>query len=176
LAGTTAVIVLDSVSFLVAAILVALILFPSDVSPHSGQEAAEDAMSSWVARWRDWLQGLRIIRRQRPLAAIFVVGGLATAADAMLGPLLVPFVRDLLKGSALTYGWISVVTGLGALLGATVVGRVGKRLEPMRLVLPHAGNVYSEKLRVAVRIVNAFGKWLRRPPRSRDLLVAARAS
>lgn len=132
--GMPVVTELDSLSFVAAAVLVALIAFPPRPAPPPADERAHGVMSAWMARWRDWLEGLQIIRRQRSLAVVFLVGGIATVGDAMLGPLLAPFVRDLLHSSALIYGWISVATGLGGLLGAAVVGRIRSRLGPMGMV------------------------------------------
>ena len=75
-----------------------------------------------------------LIAHQRILLAVILIGS-ATVADAMLGPLLVPFVRDDLGGNAATYGWMAMFTGVGGILGAILAGRLAAQVAPLRPVV-----------------------------------------
>ena len=133
--GLQFVVLIDSVSFLIAAVLLALMSVSS--KPTAAQVGATDAtieaVSSPVKLWREWREGLRQIKQERLLVALFVVNGVISFGGSMIDPLYVPFVRDVLHGGPSALGWLSTTGALGGLLAGVVVGQWGSKVQPWRL-------------------------------------------
>ena len=88
----------------------ALIVAPSaDAGPVAGPAVASSARA-WGAGWREWLDGLRLVRRDGLLITLFTVMGLAMLGQGILTALNVVFVKDVLHGSAAVFGWMLVAT------------------------------------------------------------------
>ncbi len=79
--GLDAVVVVDALTFFVAAALVAPIVVPARARPIAGAEPVEPHF------WREWTAGLRVVRDDRTIAVLFVVFGLMTFGGTMLDPL-----------------------------------------------------------------------------------------
>src|SRR5436309_600162 len=71
LLGLASVVYLDSLSFLVSGLAIALIAVPP--APVPAASPARSAASPWAAVWREWLDGLRLVRRDRLIAALFAI-------------------------------------------------------------------------------------------------------
>jgi MFS family permease len=136
--GLGSVVLVDGLTFLFAAAMISLVSVPrkhvrgEDMAEES--EEIETATGRWAAVWRDWLRGLRIVRRDRLIAVLFLVSAIATFADGILTPLLVPFADDVLGGGAASYGWLYTVRGIGGLVGGVIVAQWGAALGPARLI------------------------------------------
>jgi MFS family permease len=125
LAGLRGVIVADALSFGVAALLIAPIRAPS---------LAVAAAPVAPSLRREWLEGLALVRRERVLSTIclmFVAMGLG---EGIFGVLLVVFVVRVLHGGALQLGWTMSAQAVGGLLGGLVIGGLGRRFRPARLL------------------------------------------
>jgi Na+/melibiose symporter-like transporter len=132
--GFPGLVLIDGASYLVAGLLVTFVRAGSSRDPGVHEPAPEAAVRLWASVWRDWMDGLRLIRRDRLLAPLFVVLGVATLADGFLNALWVVWVTELLRGGALEFGWFATAQGVGGVLaGAFVVGRVASGLGPIRL-------------------------------------------
>ncbi len=129
LLGLTSVVLLDAASYLVSGVLIFLIS-----APPQGAAGAPRTAFAPGAVWREWLAGLRLVRAQRLLAGLFVVAGLAAFAQGIFNVLLVPFVKDVLGGSAMQLGWLATAQGVGALAGALLITRRADAVEPRRLI------------------------------------------
>ena len=77
--GLDAVVVVDAVTFLVAAALIAPITTPA-------RAVDPDAVPEEPHFWREWTAGLRVVRHDRTIAVLFVVFGLMTFGGTMLDP------------------------------------------------------------------------------------------
>ena len=74
--GLRAVVLVDCASFAVAAALIAPVVAPRRAprtAPAGRDHAAGEALSAWVAFGREWLEGLRLVRRERTVAVMFAV-------------------------------------------------------------------------------------------------------
>lgn len=132
--GLKSVVILDSVSFLIAAVLIMLIAAETKPKRTAG-EVVTGAAESWKAFWRDWRDGLQLAWNDRVIAALFLVAGIATLGDSILSALLVPFVNDVVKAGSLGFGLLLAVRGIGGLLGGLVIGQLGRRLAPIPLLV-----------------------------------------
>ena len=132
MAGTslTSVVLFDSASYLAAAVMIFLISW----SPEGASKKPETAslLNSWLGVWCDWLDGLRLVRHRRLIAAIFAAAATAMLGEGIIQALLVLFVK-LLKGGALEFGWLLTLRGLGGILGGLIFGRIAAVIQPHRV-------------------------------------------
>jgi MFS family permease len=130
--GLGSVALVDSASFLIAAVLIALISVSSR-PPRDQVDVTDAVVSSWLQVWREWLDGLKVVRKDRLIAALFVVLGVTSLGGTIIDPLYAPFVRSVLHGGAAALGWLSTTGALGGLLGGLVVGQLGRKVPPRHL-------------------------------------------
>lgn len=117
--GLPGVVLVDVVSFLLAALLLA-----------SG--TADTAREAGKPAWRAWLDGLREIRG--PLRPMVAVVGLMAVSQGLFVVLFVVFVTARLGGGAAEVGLLRGVQAVGGLLGGLLVGVLARRLPPGRLL------------------------------------------
>jgi predicted MFS family arabinose efflux permease len=133
LLGLPAVAAVDGASFLLSAAIMLLIVAP----PRSSHDVTDTAVG-WrgaVGRfWRAWVNGLRIVRREPAVAAIFTTMGVASFANGGLSALLAPFLQGVLRLGATQFGWMMAALGVGSLIGGLLVPLVGKAIGPVTLV------------------------------------------
>jgi len=114
--------VLDAMTFFVSALAVlALRLPPIERAPGDGSAAGV---------YRDLVDGLRVIRRNRVLSSVLVVWSIMMFSAGAIAALLVVFVEDALQAPASNYGYLLSVQGLGMLVGALATGSLGDRYPP----------------------------------------------
>ena len=130
--GFSSVVMLDAGSFLFSAIMILLIVIP--VRPSAQPTAADAPVAGGIPGvWRDWVAGLRLVKQNRLLLALFIVLGVALLGDSMITVLIVPLVKVLMGGGAQLLGWLMMAQGIGGLLGGLLVGGIGRRFSPKRL-------------------------------------------
>lgn len=134
LVGFGGVVLLDSLSFLISASLIFLITpAPQPIEPLTTCEK-RSYTAAWVKMWQEWLAGLHLVKQERPIRAIFTVMSIAMFGQGIIFVLWAVFVKQVLKGGALEYGWVQVAVAAGGLLGAAILGRVSKRLTVGQLI------------------------------------------
>ncbi len=92
-----------------------------------------EAASSWRGVWREWKEGLSLIRTDRLLVALFMVNTLTSFGGSMIDPLYAPFVEGVLHGGPTALGLLSTTGAIGGLLAALIVGRFGGKFQPWQL-------------------------------------------
>lgn len=122
-----AILLIDTLSYLVAIGTVFLVALPP--SP------AKEAGTAPAGMWQDSLFGFRYIARRPPLVATlglsFVVGLVAAVTYAVMLPLVLAMTGD----SAAKAGIVQSVGAAGGVLGGLLVAALGGRRDPMRYVL-----------------------------------------
>jgi MFS family permease len=126
-----AVVVVDAVTFVGSAALVALIRVPHRAVP-VGTAAGQDASAGGFVR--SWLDGVRLVARSRPLATVLVAGGLGQLAQGFFVVLFMLFVERSLHGDGAAVGVLRGVQAIGAVLGGLLLGMLARRLRPSALV------------------------------------------
>jgi MFS family permease len=136
--GLDAVVLVDAASFLVAAALVAPIVAPGTTGPAEAEEGvaelAHDAESAVAAFWREWREGLHVVRDDRTIAVLFAVFGLMTFGGTMIDPLAVPWIRDVLDKGVGVVAALSMTHSVAGIAGSLLVGRYGDRVTPRQLI------------------------------------------
>ena len=124
--GFRNVVVIDSLSFLISGLMIALILRPD-------LQVEREPLRSQPHVWQDWVSGLRYIWNSRVVSVIFWVIGIAGIAEGLFNVSFVIFVRQNLGGDALEFGWLTSSQAIGGLIGGLLIGWIGNRMQPNRL-------------------------------------------
>ncbi len=135
--GLAGVVLLDAASFLIAAGMVALIDAPT--RPTTESDEADAPAAAWRRTWRDWLEGLAVVRRNRLVAGAFTVIATTAFGDAIMTPLWIVFVYEFLRAGAAEYGLLSTAQGVGGILGSFLLGHAGNRVGLRNLIALSAG-------------------------------------
>ncbi len=144
LLGLTSVVLFDSVSFLLAGMLLALIstsAAPAKTAPSDGARPAapgsvEHTRPAGIAAavWHDLVTGLRFARRDYLISALFVIGATAMTSDGIGNVLGFPWLKETLHGGALERGWLASAQAIGGVIGGLLIGRVSRRVGPVALM------------------------------------------
>lgn len=134
--GLTGVALVDAATYLIAALLIALIRQTPRAASTSPSE--QTGRGSFMAIWHEWLAGLRLMRGHRLLLGLFTIAAITAIGEGVLSVLFVPFVTDVLHGQALELGWLMSAQAVGGLLGGVLLARVATRLEPATILGPSA--------------------------------------
>jgi MFS family permease len=132
--GLTSVVLLDSASFLISGITIFLILVPHNLPDGQVETSHSTNLVTWMAVWQDWLTGLEQIKSERLIITLFTAMGVAMLGQGILSVLWVAFVKEILKGNALEYGWVQVAVAAGGVVGGLLIGHAGKILSSGRLI------------------------------------------
>lgn len=153
LVGLESVVLVDSASFLIAAVLISGIASQAKAAqPNNGE--AVSAAESWKTFWREWRSGLALAWSNRIVATLFIVAGIITLGDNILSALIAPFIKDVVQGGAVGFGLVLTVRGVGGLFASLVLGQVGRRISPSALLV--LGNVLTGLLLLVIFNVPLF--------------------
>lgn len=133
--GLAGAIVADAVSYLVAALLIALIAVPGGTRATASEShaLAEDAAAGLASVRRELVDGLRLVRSDRLLQALIIVVAVSALADSLNSPLIVPFILEVAAGGSALFGLVLAARGVAGLLGGVVVARFGQGVAPQRM-------------------------------------------
>jgi MFS family permease len=130
--GLSGVVIIDILTYLIAAVLIALI---SGSSRAALSDQSVISLTATVSKVKhDWLDGLRFIRKSPIIRVLFICIAVTSIGEGIMGTLFVPFVNEVLGGEALQVGWLMSAQAVGSLLGGVVIGWIGVRTQPHRLL------------------------------------------
>lgn len=129
--GLSAVVVADSASFALSAALIALI---AQRGPEPEAAAVTASARTAGGVYREWLEGLRVIRAEPTLIALLVVLAAVVLADGIANVLWVPYMRENLRLGPLEFGWLVSANSVSRLVGLWAMGRWGEQLGPSVLI------------------------------------------
>ncbi|SDT48816.1 MFS-type transporter involved in bile tolerance, Atg22 family [Paenibacillaceae bacterium GAS479] len=125
IAGFSAVVLLNVISFLLAALLIA---FMKPIPSTNVKNVNRTLWSQIVAPWYEWLDGLRYVQKDYNVKLIFILSGIIMIADGIYNSLWVVWVKNDLETTSFQFGLLGSVLGLGILLGGFVYVRLGNKL------------------------------------------------
>lgn len=129
--GLRGVVVADAASFLIAAAMIALIAAPTR-PPREIRETG--GIGSRFATLRDeWIEGMRLIRRNRSLGIVFGVYAISGFGEGLIGAAFPVYVSDVLNGGPQEAGWLMSGQAVGGLIGAFLIGSRAKTITPLKL-------------------------------------------
>jgi MFS family permease len=128
--GLVGVVIVDAATYLASAALTAGVR-----SPHQPASAPAAAPSRPAASLvGDWLDGIRTIRRTKPLPAVLFIGALSQLAQGIFVVLFVVFVLQELRGTGGDVGLIRGMQAIGGVVGGLAIGALSRRLSPRALI------------------------------------------
>ena len=130
LLGLSSVVWMDSASFLASGVLIALIAFPA----RAVAVGAASRGRAWATVVQEWRDGMRLMRNDPTITAIFATAGTAMIAEGFILVLLVPFVKDVLHSGSQGFGWLMSAQAIGGLIGSVFLGRVSRAVRPSLLI------------------------------------------
>jgi MFS transporter, DHA3 family, macrolide efflux protein len=127
--------VLDSVSFVGSACLIASVIFlkPEKAAPSPAIPVAENT-SAIGKVWLDMKQGISFIVHHSALLFVILAMAAGMFVIGCFAPLIAIYVRDSLHASTKMFGIVSPMIGLGMLLGINGLNTFGKKLSNTLLV------------------------------------------
>lgn len=132
--GLMAVAVIDAASFLVAAALIGSIRTTRS-RPVRLDSLEHQAATAWRRLVTEWRDGLRVILHHPVLRALLVFFVITRIGEGLTATLFVPWATDALHSDSAGYGALLSTQAIGGLAGALVIGRMGSRADPLRLVI-----------------------------------------
>jgi MFS family permease len=132
--GLLAVAIIDAATFLVAAALIGSIRAPHTraIRTDTLEHEAATAWRRLVVEWRD---GLGLVWRHPVLRAVLVFFAITRVGEGLTATLFVPWTTDVLGSDSAGYGALLSTQAIGGLAGAVVIGRMGSRIDPLRLLI-----------------------------------------
>lgn len=132
--GLVAVTVIDAVSFLLAAALIASIR-TTHARAQRHDTLEHEAVNAWRRLLLEWRDGLRTVIHHPVLRALLAFFLITRIGEGLTATLFVPWTTDALHSDATGYGLLLSTQAIGGLAGAIVIGRLGSRMDPLRLVI-----------------------------------------
>ena len=132
LLGLTSIALLDAASFLIAAVLIMLITVNAKPAKKEVSEATTVKANPWWNVWHEWLEGLRLVKQERNVAAMFALIAITSLGEGVFSVLIIAYVSKILHGGALQLGWLQGAQAVGGLIGGLLIGFVVKKVS-----LPH---------------------------------------
>lgn len=154
--GISSVIALDFVSFLVSAALVALIVLSTRQATitqeqHSAQGARSTIVKSLTNVWQEWQAGMRLVKREQLVSAIFIIIGVLMVGEGIIQVLFAPYTERVLHSAPLVLGSLLSAQAVGGILGSLAIPRLGKKITPGHL-MGFCGLVFSSVIAVMALI------------------------
>jgi DHA3 family macrolide efflux protein-like MFS transporter len=133
--GAASCYILDSVSFVGSACLIASVVFitAGKAAPKPAVPGVENT-SAIGKIWLDMRQGISFIVHHAALLFVILAMAAGMFVIGCFGPLIAIYVRDSLHASTKMFGIVSPMIGLGMLLGINGLNSFGKKLSNTLLV------------------------------------------
>jgi MFS family permease len=133
-AGLSGVIIFDSLTFLVAAGMIAIIRLTNLTAPAHRSTAEPAAQGNgWKRFVREWQDSLVLIRGDRVVLVLFFTLVLVNFGGILLDPLAVPFLSGVVRADVQTYGLLMTVQAVGGITGGLLAARLGSRFPAVPL-------------------------------------------
>ena len=127
--GLGGVVVIDAATFVIAAILTALITVKSQ--PAKASTAADSSALRKV--FDEWIDGFRLIWREKRVRVLFLISIPPAIGESVISVLLVPFVTQVLHGNSVHVGGLMSAQAVGGLIGGALIGWVAPHIAIKRL-------------------------------------------
>jgi predicted MFS family arabinose efflux permease len=128
--GFGSVVIIDIVSFLLAALLCALI----SVKSHPNKTNDDSQSLSLSLLINQWKMGIRLIWDTSTVRLLFILSALPAIGEAVMYVLFVPFVLEVLRGSEVDVGGLMSVQAIGGLIGGVIISWVAVRVKTYQLL------------------------------------------
>lgn len=128
-AGLPGVVAADAATFLVSAGLLACVR-----GAFRGHRAIAVARHPVAKLLHEFGAGLQVIRGQRVLLVLVSTFALTSIGEGIMDTLFAVYVKEALHGGVRELGWLMSAQAIGGVLGGLLVGPLGSRFSPIRLL------------------------------------------
>lgn len=129
--GAHGAVVVDALSYLLSAVLIALIRVPARERVQNATRGVRDAV---LAVWRELVEGAAVVTGRATLRAVFGVQGAFSLGNGVTNSLVVVLVSRVWDGGSRELGWLITAEGAGALAAGPLVGALAGRTSPRALL------------------------------------------
>ncbi len=128
--GLEGVVIIDALTYIVAAVLAMLIT----VTSHPGK--TDDPVHTLSLRkiWTEWLEGVRLIWREKTIRTLFVANFFPAIGESVMYVLYAPFVTEVLHGDLVHAGGLMSAQAVGGILGGVMISWVAPRVKTYQLL------------------------------------------
>ena len=123
---------IDVLSFVASAALIGSVPIKR---PPSAQTTLQSSTNRIQAIWRDMVAGMRFVANHSAILFFVIAMAAGLFTIGCFGPLISIFVRDTLRASARSFGYVSGMVGVGLLVGTQIIRIVARRASDTGLVL-----------------------------------------
>lgn len=128
--GLTGVVIFDVVTYLVAAVLIALIRMKSQP-----RQPEQDTRRFDVSKvFTEWREGMQLIWRERTVRTLFLYNVLTSVGESIIFVLFVPFITGILGGDSLHVGGIMSAQAVGGIIGGLLISSIARYFKTYRLL------------------------------------------
>jgi predicted MFS family arabinose efflux permease len=134
--GLAGVVVIDAVSFVAAAALIAFIPARASFKASAAQPAHEEGAaepqpkSAWGRLTSDLRDGILQVRGSQLLIALMIFSLITAVGEGVLGALFVPWTTDVLHGDDVVFATLLSTQAIGGIVGAVLIGRFLRTTAP----------------------------------------------
>ena len=120
---------LDSLTFFFSALMIAMLTITHEIKPAAkGSHPLKSVLN-------ELFEGGKFIFTHAIISFVIMAMAAGVFAISCFGPLIAVYVRDELHATALAYGMINALIGVGMVAGTWLIGRVAQRLSQSHLML-----------------------------------------
>lgn len=137
--GFAGVVVVDALTYLVAALLIAGVKAPvrATHNPPDEQDGSSqplDSLNPYQRLLTEWRDGLAAVKRNRLLVLSFVAAALVGFGEGFISTLMAPFVEVMLGGGGLELGYIFSAQAVGGVTAGLLLTGYADRISPVKLL------------------------------------------
>jgi MFS family permease len=132
--GLRSVVIFDVLSFVVSALLLALMAVPR-AQTRAAPSAPSTPAPALRKIYRDLLAGLSLMRSNPVVVALFYLWTITSIGEGLLDVLVVPWVSSVLGGTSITFGWMMTAQAIGSIAGGALLASAGKTRQARWLVV-----------------------------------------
>jgi MFS family permease len=96
----------------------------------TAEQRTEEARPNF---WKEWAEGIHIVRRNRIVAVLFITVVLLNFGGILIDPLGAPYMVDVVRAGPEVFGWLTTVQAIGGILGGLLAGKVYQKMSTARL-------------------------------------------
>ncbi len=129
--GLPGVVLFDSVTFVIAGLMIAAIRaipVQAETGLHTAMETA-----SLPKFFKEWKEGIDIVRKNRVVAILFLTVVMLNFGGIMIDPLAAPYMVDIVKVGPEVFGWLTTVQAAGGILGGLLAGKASRKATTARV-------------------------------------------
>ena len=130
--GFEGVVVVDMLTYLVAALLLLGVKSEGRGSRESAEENSKPLYRRLLAEWRD---GLRAVGENNPLRLSFVAAALVGFGEGFVSTLMAPFIKVMLGGDGADLGYLFSAQALGGIAAGLALTGFADRVAPTHLLI-----------------------------------------